>query len=229
MSNKADIIEIFSSIQGEGPYVGERQIFIRFSDCNLNCVYCDTAKFVKSAGLTVEQVISRVKTLNRNTKHKTVSVTGGEPLIYAGFLKILLPRLKREGFNIYLETNATLPQALKKIINFIDTISADIKPPSVTREKPQWGKHLDFLKTAIRKNVFVKIVVSDTLKMYDFNKAVSLIKKIDADIPFVIQPVTSGRRIKVSTDRLFNLQGHALKFLRNVLIIPQVHKILEVK
>ena len=42
MENKAKIKEIFSSIQGEGEYIGCKQIFIRFCACNLNCAYCDT-------------------------------------------------------------------------------------------------------------------------------------------------------------------------------------------
>ncbi|MFA6988722.1 MAG: 7-carboxy-7-deazaguanine synthase QueE [Candidatus Gastranaerophilaceae bacterium] len=44
-SNDANIIEIFSSIQGEGPYIGYKQLFVRFSECNLNCNYCDTNVF----------------------------------------------------------------------------------------------------------------------------------------------------------------------------------------
>ncbi|MDX9694125.1 MAG: 7-carboxy-7-deazaguanine synthase QueE, partial [Methanothermobacter sp.] len=39
---RAPIMEVFSSIQGEGLLVGCRQIFIRFAGCNLNCKYCDT-------------------------------------------------------------------------------------------------------------------------------------------------------------------------------------------
>ena len=38
----AKIREIFTSIQGEGPFVGYKQLFVRFSKCNLNCKYCDT-------------------------------------------------------------------------------------------------------------------------------------------------------------------------------------------
>jgi len=38
----APIVEIFSSIQGEGLLVGERQVFLRFAGCNLCCAYCDT-------------------------------------------------------------------------------------------------------------------------------------------------------------------------------------------
>ena len=48
----AYIKEIFESLQGEALYIGQKQIFIRFSRCNLSCAYCDT-DFAKSENIIV--------------------------------------------------------------------------------------------------------------------------------------------------------------------------------
>ena len=127
----AAILEVFSSIQGEGPYAGERQIFIRFAGCNLNCAYCDTTKKRHALKLAVKDIILKIRKLNKKVKHRTISLTGGEPLLHTEFLEKLLPELKSRGYKIYLETNATLPRALKRVLRYIDYVCADIKLPSV--------------------------------------------------------------------------------------------------
>ena len=224
-----DILEIFSSIQGEGPYVGERQIFIRLKDCNLDCIYCDVDKTRRPLKVTVEDIVAEIKKINKKIKHKTISLTGGEPLLYTGFLQILLPELKKMKFKIYLETNATLPDELKKIISYIDIVSADIKLPSVTGERPFWESHKNFIKIASDKNIFIKIIVSRALKIEEFKKAVLLVKRINNKLPFIIQPVMIRKKININSRKLFKLQGFALKFLEKVLIIPQMHKVLGVR
>ncbi|UCH12001.1 MAG: 7-carboxy-7-deazaguanine synthase QueE [Candidatus Omnitrophota bacterium] len=226
---RTDMLEIFSSIQGEGPYVGQRQIFIRFNNCNLNCNFCDVPKNIKSAKFDVDGVVSKIKKINKKTKHKAVSLTGGEPLLQTRFLKELLPKLGKFKFKIYLETNATLPENLKSILKYIDVISADIKLPSVTKERPCWREHLDFIKIASNKNIFVKTIVSKKLKIGDFKKAVSLLRKIDAKVPLVIQPAMNRKKVLISTNRLHRLQRYALKFLKNVLVIPPTQKIIGVR
>ena len=44
MSTSAPLAEIFSSFQGEGAYVGVRQVFVRLRGCELTCKYCDTTE-----------------------------------------------------------------------------------------------------------------------------------------------------------------------------------------
>ena len=51
--NIAKICEMFTSVQGEGPYVGCKQLFIRFCGCNLNCDYCDTTEFKNAVFISV--------------------------------------------------------------------------------------------------------------------------------------------------------------------------------
>ncbi|PLX95348.1 MAG: 7-carboxy-7-deazaguanine synthase QueE, partial [Desulfuromonas sp.] len=48
------MIELFSSIQGEGVFLGERQAFLRLAGCNLDCAYCDTP-FVPTSHCRVEE------------------------------------------------------------------------------------------------------------------------------------------------------------------------------
>ena len=73
------IRESFTSIQGEGPYVGQKQLFVRFCGCNLKCKYCDT-DFVpeKSRDYSVDEL---VKEINSSGEVFTISLTGGEPLV----------------------------------------------------------------------------------------------------------------------------------------------------
>src|SRR3990167_5683093 len=102
MSLSAPIIEIFSSIQGEGTHVGERQTFVRFQDCELSCKYCDTPfSFIENKFCRVESPpFSRrfrnlpnplgVEQLNgvlEDFHDTTISITGGEPLQKASFLR----------------------------------------------------------------------------------------------------------------------------------------------
>ena len=159
----AKISEIFSSIQGEGKYAGICQVFVRFFECNMHCVWCDTPASIgdgkrKYTEYSVEDLLNRVDALWDNCH--SVSITGGEPLLQADFLKSFCRALHRGNKKIYLDTNGTLPRALEAIIRDIDIIAMDIKLPSSTRQKAYWAQHKEFLQIARRREVFVKVVVS---------------------------------------------------------------------
>ena len=38
----ANIVEVFSSLQGEGIYTGLPMTFVRLGSCSMGCRYCDT-------------------------------------------------------------------------------------------------------------------------------------------------------------------------------------------
>jgi organic radical activating enzyme len=59
MADRAKIKEIFTSIQGEGPYIGVKQLFVRFCGCNLMCEYCDTNYDSKDSRIyTVDELLN---------------------------------------------------------------------------------------------------------------------------------------------------------------------------
>ena len=59
-----------------------------------------------------------------------------------------------------METNGTLVKQLAQVIDEIDIISMDMKLPSDIG-KAYWQEHEEFLKLASKKDVYVKIVITD--------------------------------------------------------------------
>ena len=240
----AGVIEIFSSIQGEGIYVGVRQIFLRLAGCNLSCRYCDTpvdnpaecsVEFVPGSGLfhnfanplTTEIIMDIIIKLEPLKQH-SISLTGGEPLLSVSFLKELLPVLKASGLRIYLETNGTLPEQLKEVITLLDFISMDFKLPGATFCGDYWDRHREFLDVARQKNVFVKTVITANTTDDEIRQSAGLIKDIDPAIPLVLQPVTPGANNVAAPGarRVIEIQNLALEHINEVRVIPQTHKYL---
>ena len=230
---KADITEIFSSMQGEGIFVGARQIFVRFKRCNMECAFCDTPNEGLAKEYSSTALMQEIRMLdNENGPHHSVSLTGGEPLVYTEFLKIFLPLLTKNGMKSYLETNGTLPGEFEKIAEFIDITAMDFKLPSSTGGRAYWKEHLEFLKIASKKKVFVKAVVTPDTDSKDIEEAVALIRKVNKNIPFIMQPATPFKKFdkKVGENRLLEFLDIALRNeVENSRVIPQMHKVLGIR
>ncbi|MDD5259571.1 MAG: 7-carboxy-7-deazaguanine synthase QueE [bacterium] len=232
-NSKALITEIFASIQGEGLYVGERQIFVRFVACNLKCDYCDTKTNKRIRELAGERVLNEIKDLNKGKIH-SVSVTGGEPLLYADFLQALIPQINRLGLKTYLETNGTLPQELRKVIRLVNYVAMDIKMPS-SGNPACWDEHREFLEILNRSHIhpgdfFVKIVLTSKTRAAEIKKATGIIARVSKHIPLILQPVSPIRQVRAMVPKnIFAFQSLALEHLSIVKVIPQMHKILGVR
>jgi len=228
VKREAGFVEIFSSFQGEGPYVGVRQVFLRFSGCNLACSYCDTPWDKANFKLNVPEAIANIRSLDRRRTHHSVSLTGGEPLLNIDFLKELLPAVKKNGYKTYLETNGTLAANFKCVLKYIDIISMDIKLPSSTGGDGLWEEHSEFLKTASKKELFVKVIVTEKTSDEDLFKAAAIVGGVNKERIFVIQPDTSTSYSSVGFDlsRLRMFQEMARRKLKDVRVIPQVHRLI---
>ncbi len=158
--------------------------------------------------------------------HHSVSLTGGEPLLYHSLILELAPLLGGTRHGIYLETNGTLPDALNEIIDVVDIIAMDFKLPSVTGQRPFWEEHCRFLKIASQKDTFIKVVVGDTTPIEEVEKAARIISNTAPDAVLIIQPVSKNVYAReISPANVLILQEKALKWLDDVRIIPQTHKI----
>ena len=222
MTNKAAIKEVFASIQGEGPFIGYKQLFIRFSGCNLKCDYCDTEHLGEDVKLyTVEELVQLV---NENQDCNSVSLTGGEPLLQAGFLKEFLPQA---SLPVYLETNATLAGELGEVIDYIDYVAADIKLPSCTGGIEMWDNHTRFLDVASPKNLFAKIIFDEKITDDEISQSCKLAAK--HNIELILQPKMIGKDLSVSKDFIECILDKFLSKYKKTRVIPQVHKFLDIR
>ncbi|HZO88069.1 MAG TPA: 7-carboxy-7-deazaguanine synthase QueE [Chthonomonadaceae bacterium] len=247
----AHLVEVFSSIQGEGILVGHRQVFVRTYGCNLRCTYCDSPETLKESGLPPQ---CRVETQPGTWQfrcvpnpvaatdltaivrgylaepHHSVSITGGEPLLQARFLQRWLPDVRALGLKVFIETNGLLPDHLQRILPWVDYVSMDFKAPTATGldAETTWTQHRKFLEAARAIQVYGKLVVTPATADFELDRVVAILSAVDPAIPLILQPVTpcGFEPRPVAPARLIELHARAARHLAEVRVIPQTHKML---
>ena len=98
------INEIFYSLQGEGFHSGIPAVFVRFSGCNLCCVFCDT-QHQKGKLMSLQEIVDEV---NKYPNAPLLVLTGGEPSLFIN--EAFVKELKQKtGKRVAIETNGTRP------------------------------------------------------------------------------------------------------------------------
>lgn len=240
------LIEVFSSLQGEGVLLGVRQVFVRFAGCNLDCTYCDTPFRAKptyrrevepgQARFTEEPNPADLDALADHLEnwreswpglHHSLCLTGGEPLLHVDALVRWLPALA-ESWPIYLETNGTLPGAFSKIRGFVEWVSMDLKTEDLAGPPTDWESHTAFMQSAGKRLCQVKLIVSEQTNPQILRQAAALVARQAPEVPLVLQPRTAGARPTLTGAVLLELQATAAEIHRNTRLIPQVHPLLEI-
>ncbi len=198
------IIEIFSSIQGEGLRQGEPTLFIRFAGCNLKCSFCDTQYAWKEGHpYSVAQVLDETKKKIQDHPARWICLTGGEPLLQD--VSELTKKLKQEGYRIQVETNGTLYRALP-----VDWYSVSPKPMD-------YSCRAEYREKANE----VKIVVTRELVL---ESILRLRKMFPEKIPLLLQPQSNRKWSQKLGVRL--LEQSLKAGVQNIRLSVQLHKIL---
>lgn len=232
---KAYVSEVFSSIQGEGKLLGRRQIFVRFSGCNLNCNYCDTPLSrnpLYGNEIFTDELYREIKNLLTPDFH-SISLTGGEPLLHADFIREFLDKYNLDAL---IETNGSLPHELEKIVDLIKYASVDIKLPeheAVFNWDDLLDDELESINLLIEEgiNTYCKLVV---LPSTELDRVTFIASKIAHEIhnvsklSLVIQPASPLDNWKKHSLKLFKFSEKSGEYL-DVLTIPQIHKLLKIR
>ena len=208
--------EMFCSTQGEGLFVGERQIFVRTAGCAATCSWCDTVyskvqtpRFVvhgkgatpvrwRPNPVAIADVLEDVVACARDhAPVVTVSITGGEPLEQPEFVAALARGLHERELRVYLETAGIHADALRSAIDHVDVIAMDIKLPSATGVE-HWSAHQEFF-AALResdfqparvsaRSLFIKVIVDLKASVAEIERAADMVAAFSPRVPFVPQP-----------------------------------------
>ena len=269
----APVMEVFASIQGEGWYVGEPQVFLRLRGCPLRCRYCDTpgswslgADSAESAALTA-RIDRRVDLGGRERfpawatpleaavwvgdvepgTGRTVSVTGGEPLLWGPFLTALKPLLGTR--RLHLETAGADPVALAAVRDIVDHVSLDLKAPvdleapvafadaevglsdaSLAAPIPATAEDWALIREATlpliaERDACAKVVVTDRGSLADYADLLDDVERLAPALPVIIQPATALRGAgPTSFEQVSAVAEHARDLGLTVRVLPQVHR-----
>jgi len=232
---RARVSEIFTSIEGEGIFVGKKTLFIRFSGCYLKCRWCDT-KYALPLDSGTDYQIDEIKDLIikelRPFTYK-VNFTGGEPLLQTQAVIELADFIKKQtNLKTYMESSCFDSELFSKVLPYIDICKVEFKTDdSKVVEDEEYDNlllnEIRCLELAIESNkaTYIKIVVTNSTNLESFKNLVyNISKKIKPSdiLGFIIQP--SFGIDQPTVNKLLDTYDIVQPMFPEVRIIPQLHK-----
>ncbi|MBQ6138165.1 MAG: 7-carboxy-7-deazaguanine synthase QueE [Methanobrevibacter sp.] len=197
---KIKVSEIFTSFQGEGPYIGTPATFLRLYGCNLNCEWCDTDISTYEM-LSVDDVAEILITQMEFNNIKLLVITGGEPTLQMEEIKRLIKELP-EDIKIQLETNGSIFEYLPEMEYVVS---------------PKEDKEKIFENYYKYENVFFKFVITS---QEDIDEVISIKDKYGYNKTIWLQGEFS------KDDQMADLIRENFPRLENIKLSVQTHKYL---
>lgn len=195
------VVEVFPTLQGEGPFTGHPAVFVRLGGCNLACNFCDT-EFETFQPIAIDVLVERI-THEAAGIRDLVVITGGEPLRQN--IAPLCEALLAKGLRVQIETNGTLWRDLPEDVNVVCSPKA-----------PYHALRPDLLA---RTDALKFIISADDAEYAD----IAEVGQAQFNIPVYVQPmdVADATRNAANTARASQLaQAHGYR------LSLQTHKIL---
>ena len=232
---RASISEIFTSIEGEGIFVGKKTLFIRLSGCHLKCRWCDT-KYALPLDSGLDYLIDEIKDLIIKELQPftyKVNFTGGEPLLQTEAVIELADFMKKQtNLKTYMESSCFDSELFSKVLPYIDICKIEFKTDdSKVVEDEKYDNlllnEIKCLELALESNkaTYIKIVVTNSTNLESFKNLVyNISKKIKPSdiLGFVIQP--SFGIDQPTVNKLLDTYDIVQPMFPEVRIIPQLHK-----
>jgi 7-carboxy-7-deazaguanine synthase len=237
--SRVKVSEIFTSIEGEGIFLGTKTMFVRLAGCPLNCHWCDTLYALpldSGSDYSIDEAKGLISESLHNNTYK-VNFTGGEPLVQHDAVIELAKFVRQKGIKTYLESACYDSARFAKVLPYIDIIKVEFKlrDSKVVDEKHYESllrNELECLKLAISagKTTYIKIVVTNSSSLKEFKELVqevfSAIKPVEI-AGFIIQP--SYKIDEPTLEVLFGFYDTVYPLYDQVRVVPQLHKLLGIR
>jgi len=242
-----NIIEVFPSVQGEGYQMGVMQLFVRFAGCNLHCRFCDTAsswdipkqfpiypwpggrQILLANPVSPDRLFETIDQMYPLKAFHSISFTGGEPLYQHEFILPLMEKFHQSGKKIFVESNGTLPDEIKTLMDKVSFWSLDLKLSRAWGIKGAViGKHRKCLQLLPPSKTYLKLVLDSN---DDPNEILEDLSKIPiSEFAVALQPFYDGGISHFDWDCNSILEWIALltPIFAQVRWIPQIHKLLRI-
>jgi organic radical activating enzyme len=200
-----EYVDLFYTVQGEGPHAGRPAMFLRLAGCNLQCDFCDTDYTANRKSIDLDELVVK---LNSLSSCRFLVITGGEPLRQREAVARLLIKLRSYYWKCQIETNGTMD---------VSELFADIVVSPKTRIHPSCYK---------RDDVYFKFLVSaDTIESDDNPNdcnGQSIIPAVSFAPRVYLQPLDeqNAEKNKLNLDCVIRLAK-----LHNFRVSAQMHKI----
>jgi 7-carboxy-7-deazaguanine synthase len=218
------VVELFSSLEGEGLFIGTPTIFLRTAGCNVGCRYCDSKQTWDKKNYyseSIDEICYKIRIMSSILGIKRISITGGEPLLYGSEILALVKKLKKKNYIFNLETSGTIFNF--DVFELFSSISLDIKTPSS-------GVFLD--KDILRNFKATLDVYSDKIYIKaavstkdDLAFVVNTLNPKNLANPLIFTPCEIEGKLQITSEEVISFMKDYPKF--NWRFIAQQHKLLD--